>query len=220
MRRYTILRNLRLIGMIVIAGLLFIALAIVVLSDATVHYAMYCVLSKGKVDRKAGNIVLQIWECLGIFVWLTASYFSRLSALLSPENAHTYGSWISAIIVAKRFSDQPDNWKVKTLRKRVHDRGERPAPDKGGFSWYFVNLWRYLYIKMTDSFVWQIIAMFFGVAIGITQLALARNSLVSPSDENLTSLGFGQILSICTLLLPIIGFITSYYGNYSFPLQI
>jgi hypothetical protein len=219
MRRYKILRYLRLTGMIFIAGLLFTALAIVVLADSTAHYAMYCVLSKGKIDRDPATIVVQIVECLGLFVWLTASYISRISALLSPEDAYTYGSWICTIVVAKRFSDQANNQKVQELMERVRKREERPAHHGRSFRYPLrrLRLWRYLYIKMTNSFIWQIIAMFFGVAIGITQLAFARNSLVSPHDENLTSLGFGQILSLCTLLLPIMGFLAPYYGKLAVP---
>ena len=68
---------------------------------------------------------------------------------------------------------------------------------------------------MTNSFVWQIVAMFHGIAIGITQLILARNSPASPHDENMTSLGFGQILSICTLFLPFIGFLEAGCGKFT-----
>jgi hypothetical protein len=205
--------------MIFIAGLLFTALVMVGLADSTVHYAMYCVLTKRKIDRDPGTIVIQIYQRLGLFVWLTASYVSRISALLSPNDAHTYGGWICTIVLSKRFSNQANNQKFKELTERARKREERPAHHGRKF-WYplpRLRLWRYLYIKMTNSFIWQIIAMFFGVEICINQLVLARNSLVSPHDENLTSLGFGQILSVCTLLLPIMGFLAPYYGKLAVP---
>jgi hypothetical protein len=222
MRQHKILLYLRLTGMAIIAGLLFTALTMIVLTNSEVTYATYCVFARGNIDQSVGDIFAQVAECLGLFVWLTSSYVSRTSALLSPQDTERYGSWICATIVLRMHPNKAS--KVETLEGEVRNRSIRPTPCiKGGRhervrkSRYWLCLWRYYYIEMTNSFIWQIIAMFFGVAIGVTQVILSRGSVADPHDENLTSLGFGQILAVATLLLPILGFVTAYCGKLAIP---
>ena len=215
MREHKFLLCLRLIGMIFIAGLLFTALVITVLADSSFHNALYCVLELGKIERDVRSVVVQVSQCLALFVWLTSSYISRISSLLSPADVDKYGSWIGAFVVSRMHPNQANVAKAEQLTSRAQARLMRPDRcAEGSKILYWAKLWRYLYILMTDSFIWQIIAMFFGVAIGITLVVVARYSLVNPHDENLTSLGFGQILSVCTLLLPVMGFLSAYYGEF------
>lgn len=223
MRQHKILLYLRLTGMAIIAGLLFAALTMIVLFNSEVTYATYCVFALGNISQSVGDIFAQVAECLGLFVWLTNSYVSRTSALLSSQDTERYGSWICAMIVSRKHLNKASK-KVKSLEEEVRNRSSRPSPliederhERVRKSRYWLCLWRYYYIELTNSFIWQIIAMFFGVAIGVTLVILSRGSVADPHDENLTSLGFGQILAVATLLLPILGFVTAYCGKLAFP---
>ena len=126
--------------MIIDAGLMLVALVVIVITDSTVHYAVYCVLTKGKTVHGARGIISQFIQCLGLFVWFLASYISAISALLSPKDAYTYGSWIGAIIVAKRFPNQPENQKIKDLTESARNREKPESPGKRR-KFHWVNRW-------------------------------------------------------------------------------
>lgn len=61
----------------------------------------------------------------------------------------------------------------------------------------------------------NVIFFFSGIQLLVLQKSIGRNLMGSDQDENIW--GFGQVLSVLLLVLPVLVATETYYGNHSIP---
>ena len=67
----------------------------------------------------------------------------------------------------------------------------------------------YVWTKLGHSFLWRLLWILFGVIYGLVEVSLLRLNLVDSDDAN--KFGFGQIVPLLLLALPVLGAVDSYF---------
>jgi hypothetical protein len=209
LKRYPYLLYFRLVGMLAVAGLLLVAMAIVVIVTDPPDRAMFPLSEKSlKIDFVTALCVMPA------FGWVVSSYIHQIFALLIPPEEWKTGSWPYRLLL-KKFGE-----KYPELRRWKEERESFPKNIEG---WdkprYYFLAWRSSYLELCHSGVWKIISMLFGFTFGLVQLVLSWKS-PGLSEPVVKGVSFGQIGSLCLSIIPIIALVEMLSGKDKFPLSL
>ena len=220
LRRRFFLKTMRWTGMFCLMGMLF---------HAELYNAYYiipslpiqCTFEVGfpEIRLKAtgvGFFNVTIWFGISFFlIFAYGNNFVRLFASQQPQPTLSILEWIDKHARYSLKLEPSESTMAKFERRINESRGGRKK-----LKW----LWEVAYLcsEFLNSFLWEIIWLLFGNALGITQLYLSRwdnrpDSRPAFFYHNIegseNSLGFGQITAILLMTLPLLAASEAIYGK-------
>lgn len=209
------MRNIRAILMVGFALLLACSQVLVYsanLIDAEYEFYFGCAMARKFHLYSEPGLLYPIT----IIIWLAFAYTNRLVFLYTkPQNRSSTHSWIYTAIERKR---RPTSsvalsrslyGRIRHIHLAFSETQER-GPDVE------VKLLFLATRSFVNSFFWEILWLCFSASYGISMVtftrAIARRSIDDTS--NLDYWGFGQLIPLCFLALPILTGVEAYTGTY------
>jgi uncharacterized membrane protein len=205
------LKYTRLVGMFALYIMLFVGL-LVLYTSRPFQVPVQCRL---KFISLSGNQRLSYLTAILLFFFLTITYISKFVKLCFPGYS---------VVTKLVFRNQHDDSRLQTsdFRRRYYtDRLANLSRSKSSNIFKLAQKYRiifnFVYLEFLDSFLWQIVWLFFGNFYGIRQLYWAKYFVgqqitLEPHDgEN--SLNFGQLLTLLILVLPVLAAIEAFFGR-------
>ncbi|GME64774.1 hypothetical protein GTA08_BOTSDO05810 [Neofusicoccum parvum] len=227
---HRVARNFR--ALVMIAMMVMLAAAQIISSSESVQHSSTdnyfgCALKKSfKLSPKDGYEAINLSL---IIAWLIASYSSRMISLYSPHRDSAQ-SWPMRQL-ARLFrleleepTEEDDSLAkldqvVEAVDARLRAGPLRRSPFLRRLCvayTYFFALAGAIERAFTNSFLWHLIWLFFGATFGIGQVISIRKDYTVPyrkdqEVETLNKWGFGQILPLVLLALPVLTGLEAYF---------
>ncbi|KAI9683775.1 MAG: hypothetical protein M1822_005965 [Bathelium mastoideum] len=212
LKGHPMLMFVRLAGMFALFVMLFMGLLIIYVNEVF-QVPVQCRFQKLGSRELYKVPLLNHIVAVSLFAFLTTSYLVKFIKLLRPNrNAPIVNS---PLIIPRKISESKK--RLEQSQRRLghvsnNSRLELWRQLKRGFI-----VFQLIYLEFLDSFLWQILWLYFGNFYGIRQLFWARvfvphsaNIQLWPNgDEN--RLGFGQLLALLLLALPLLAAIEARY---------
>ena len=181
-----------------------LALYILLMAGMFILYAkrsfqvsMQCRLENISIRPESLSTIVAV----ALFMYLTVTYISKLTKLSLPSNRSKM----------QTFLDRKQRYREKFCLSSHHELtsafdGFRRATA----AFYFA------YLEFLDSFLWQILWLFFGNFFGIRQLywvihVVGRDIKIEQGNEH--EFGFGQLLALSLLTLPCLNAVEAFAGT-------
>ena len=205
---HPIVKTWRTIGMLCMLGMLFYALLITQLYYSDYKMPIQCIFNNtpwGQNTDGEGTATFIFFD-FGIPLFLLFAYGNSIVPLYSRHAKVGLLGWVAESL--RGFWDlKPRPSNISRLRTGLASgfRNRMSPRSCLYFSLFFFS-------EYLDSFLWQITWLFFGNVFGITQIYCYRwaNRPAVHGDEN--SMGFGQIVPLLLIALPILAAGEVLYG--------
>lgn len=198
--------------MLLIAVLLLAAEVISYLSIAQPNLknmAMYCSLRP-----RSSYLATILIYLLPIITWLVAAYVNRLAAVSVKTRADPLRSWVYHYAILKADANfvppVPVDRRARAIDK-IRAANDQPSRLKKSILNLF-ELVRFAYAELISSFLWELIWLLFGLVYAISQLGNTWRKFESPNKSSLFVMGFGQMVPIILLVLPVLAALEVYQG--------
>jgi hypothetical protein len=148
-----------------------------------------------------------------IVVWLIFAYVNRIEALFDQGRGKGSESWAIKYFTKKFNPELLDEDDHQRAIKRISKLSElQHSPVERHFL-TGLALTIFANAQLRSSFLWEIIWIHFAFIYGITNLALIwMTPFFAASYSGITTIGFGQLISILLLILPFLNVAEVYYG--------
>lgn len=225
LRKHRYVLPLRVVGMLLIAGLLVASNFMSTIANATVKawrretrleegldVCFYCVL--GSSDKTPGYF----WMDLVSTLWLVWAYPVRLFALYAPERTPPRREKRSIDLHGlKGLREMPLDDHYNLIR-RIHKScdGKNSEFRKNLFSGVYFA-W-FAYLEMRRSYWWEIVWLLFAGAFSLSKVLVMWLSYSDISGSRVlaeasTEMGFGQIAALLLLLIPCLAALEAFKGE-------
>ncbi|KAI0439824.1 hypothetical protein F4803DRAFT_529697 [Xylaria telfairii] len=200
LREHPKARIWRTIGMIITLVLLFIGVII----PTTPSWGgdddyVYCALSDF-VPTTDGLVIFNAFT-INLFLFINfADQFTNIYATCECSNAIR---WLMKRIWSVEI---PGDDHIKELWAKIH---QEPATTPGIRDVHFQLIIICVLRDLMDSFLWKLFWVLFGNVFGIVQIARLREGLGDIAEAN--AWGFGQVVPLLLLALPIFGAVDTYF---------
>jgi hypothetical protein len=204
------LKFIRLVGMIVTFGMLFVGM-LVLYAKFPFGAPVRCRFSRLSLS---GNRPLNLFCAVLLLTFLTLTFLSKSLRFCFRKDGRSLTLRGLVFRCRRRYKtsiiSRKDHY-AERLRKVSHLKvSPRFRYVLGCF-----EVFNFVYIEFLDSFLWQIVWLFFGNLYGVRQLVWARKYVRDhvriEGDEN--QLNFGQLLALFLLVLPLLAAVEAYYGR-------
>lgn len=148
-----------------------------------------------------------------IMGWIAVAYFSRLVELYSLAYRNSSENWLTWLISHGVLG--PKEWAPR--RRVAHGAAWKLYKGNAGGrqGWLSKNFFKFIITidfvqeDLSNTFLWEILWLLFYVTFGLAQLFLFRSYNV----PGLNIMGFGQIVLLLLLFLPVPAVAESFYGK-------
>jgi hypothetical protein len=173
------------------------------------NVAMYCALHPRKDDALLGFLP----NLLPAATWLVAAYINRLGAVYVKTPSDSSRSWAYYYAIIKADPNFVPPTRVDPQAKAIDKiRLVREEPGRSHWILNWMELIRFAHVQLIGSFLWELIWVFFGLIYGISQLVVAWIQVESQKKSSLFVMGFGQMVPIILLVLPVLTALEVFYG--------
>ncbi|KAF2670267.1 hypothetical protein BT63DRAFT_233162 [Microthyrium microscopicum] len=187
---HKVLRTVRVVLMVML--FLFLGVTVVLSQLTTLDLANLMLCSLGSLPSDPLMILGIVSSVTSLFVWLAYGYGRTLTEIYSPQYRESSENWLSWFVI-KSLLKSSSSWPEKKATKQS---------------------WRAAPQLLHQSFLWEILMLLLYFSYG---LMLVLSSLIPP-QASATSLwqflgvfGFGQILPLALLVLPLFTGFEAYY---------
>lgn len=219
-----VIRNWRVLGMVSLMAMLLFGLLFQGAYFSTSKLPLQCAINEGPKPTIASILVL---------IYLVIAYISRILPLYAPAKAKTTlpewlgqkGLKLSLSHECRRRQISPEVYDRmlrevlldNTLRLRfkwINDLRIRTSPRNiSKKSRDYDPVYSFATTDYYESFLSQFPFLFFGISSGITQVVTFRWFLAPKIKSNANQMGFGQIMPLLLLALPILAAAEIYYES-------
>jgi hypothetical protein len=206
-------RNWRLVGIGVVMLLLLVCLLFQnTSSDMPPTTPVQCV-----IDDISINIDWDFSNYIIVVVIVLSAFFNRLVNLLEPQDRSLNGYlWLFRESVRLKF--RKSDWSRKEFNRVFDQRFKdlvtrRKASSATATAGSYWPRFSYLMAEYETSYLSQIPSLWFGLSYGLTQVIIARWDSQAVPDDQANIMGFGQIVPLVLLVLPMFSASEVYYGK-------
>lgn len=205
------LKYTRLVGMFALYIMLFVGL-LVLYTSRSFQVPVQCRL---KYISLSGNKRLSYLTAILLFFFLTITYISKFVKLCFSGY-----SVVMKLVFRNQHADsrlQTSDFRRRYYTDRLANLPRSRSSNIFRLAQKYRIIFNFVYLEFLDSFLWQIVWLFFGNFYGIRQLYWAKHFVgqkitLEPHDgEN--SLNFGQLLTLLILVLPVLAAIEAFFGR-------
>ncbi|OCK73708.1 hypothetical protein K432DRAFT_410468 [Lepidopterella palustris CBS 459.81] len=163
---------------------------------------LYCLFNNSSLRKKA-SVGVDIFS----MIWLFSAYANRLVALYDSDVTTHSRSWIYRCFMRKGSRQRSDPYTRQNILDKIHAVCESHRAPRSKAFINAAHLLSLAYVEMKGSFWWEIVWLLFGAAYGLTTVFTVWFSRSQSGQLFLgataTTMGFGQIVPLLLLILPI-----------------
>jgi hypothetical protein len=211
-KEFPALKYIRLVGMTSTFVMLFIGM-LVLYTKAPFRVPVQCRLARISLS---GTHPLNYLCAVLLFFWLTVTFLSKSFRFCFQKEGGSSAllGIFQCLLHDKDKSVSRNDYCVL----RLGEISQSTASSIFTYAQGYFAIFNFVYIEFLDSFMWQIVWLFFGNFYGVRQLVWARKFVRHrvPVQGNESELNFGQLLALSLLVLPLLAAVEAYYGRQRF----